>query len=270
MKFNLADFLFNTPLYKRVEIDSSDRSGKDFQEMFSIWGQIDIEGYNPEEKADTTFRIGHSLKNKDNNFRGKGGFSLFTVACKRYGTVFYYLIEWNVENSYLMKCGQYPSIADLHIGELSKYRKVISKEKLREFNRAIGLAANGVGIGSFVYLRRIFEDLINLAYDSAVKVNDDTIDEEIYNRARMDDRIKLLKNYLPNFLFSNREMYSILSSGIHELDESTCLSYFKPLKLGIEIILDEKLKEWEQNEKVKRASLEIKGIKRQLKEKQEE
>ena len=40
---------------------------------------------------------------------------------------------------------------------------------MREFTKAIGLAANGVGIGSFVYLRRIFENLVFQAFDEAKK-----------------------------------------------------------------------------------------------------
>jgi hypothetical protein len=55
-------------------------------------------------------------------------------------------------NGVLQKIGQYPSIADLAAGDLKKYRKVLGKDRLFEFNRAIGLAAHGVGIGAFVYL----------------------------------------------------------------------------------------------------------------------
>ena len=40
---------------------------------------------------------------------------------------------------------------------IKQYDKELRKPDLKEFTRAIGLAANGVGIGSFVYLRRIFE-----------------------------------------------------------------------------------------------------------------
>jgi hypothetical protein len=49
-----------------------------------------------------------------------------------------------------MKVGQYPSIANLHISRFKDFTKVISKEKIKEVTRGIGLAANGVGIGSFV------------------------------------------------------------------------------------------------------------------------
>ena len=139
-------------------------------------------------------------------------------------------------------------MADFHVSEIKKYNKVLSGEKSKEFTRAIGLAANGVGIGSFVYLRRIFEHLITEAY--ALCLAEGTVTEEIYSRSRMDQKIELLSSHLPQFLVENKRMYSILSLGIHELDEKTCLSYFDILRVGIEIILDEKLEMLQKKEKI--------------------
>ena len=59
----------------------------------------------------------------------------------------------------IIKVGQYPSVADMTIPEIKKYRKVLGSE-YRDYAKAIGLFANGIGIGSFVYLRRIIENLI--------------------------------------------------------------------------------------------------------------
>ena len=52
-------------------------------------------------------------------------------------------------------------MADISEAELRPYSKVLSAEEYRELTRAVGFtASHGVGIGSFVYLRRIFERLI--------------------------------------------------------------------------------------------------------------
>ena len=48
--------------------------------------------------------------------------------------------------------------------DIKKYAKVLCKDKYREFSKSIGLVDHGVGIVSFVYLRRIFEDLIETAH----------------------------------------------------------------------------------------------------------
>ena len=60
-------------------------------------------------------------------------------------------------------------------------------------------------------------------------------------KARMDDKIQMVKDYLPEFLVENRTLYAILSKGIHDLSEDECLQYFETVKIGIEQILDEKI-----------------------------
>ncbi|MEZ4843255.1 MAG: hypothetical protein R3A43_03275 [Bacteroidia bacterium] len=69
----------------------------------------------------------------------------------------------------------------------------------------------------------------------------------------MDEKIELLKSFLPNFLVKNKVLYGILSKGIHELKEQECLDIFPVVKLGVELILDEKLKQKEQEDKIKQA-----------------
>lgn len=51
----------------------------------------------------------------------------------------------------LKKIGQYPSVADFAVPQISKYKSVL-REQYREFTKAIGLFANGIGIGAYVYL----------------------------------------------------------------------------------------------------------------------
>jgi hypothetical protein len=65
-----------------------------------------------------------------------------------------------VRNKTLRKVGQYPSIADFELPKLDRFKEVIDAGQRRELGRAVGLHAHGVGIGSFVYLRRIFEFLV--------------------------------------------------------------------------------------------------------------
>ena len=59
-------------------------------------------------------------------------------------------------------------MADIEQGTIRNYRSVLDKDHYQELNRAIGLASHGVGIGSFVYLRRIFERLVEEAHSKAI------------------------------------------------------------------------------------------------------
>ena len=141
-------------------------------------------------------------------------------------------IVLTTDNS-MMKIGQYPSTADMTFPELDAYKNVISKEDRKELGTAIGLFANGVGAGSYVYLRRILERLVYQAKANA----GDTIDDEKFEQARVAERIKMLEGYLPEVLIKNTTIYGILSKGIHELSEEECLKYFPVVKECIYQIL---------------------------------
>ena len=251
MIFTIENFFFDTPIYTKIKIDNTNINEFNKLEKFGTT----IEGYNPKRKVQSTFVLSKTLTYSDNNIRANGGLAKLGINCKRYGDEFEYYILWDPHSQFLMKVGQYPSVAEFHIYEVKKYKKLLSDEKLKEFTRAIGLAANGAGIGSFVYLRRIFEDLISEAYTQALK--DSFVSQLEYQKARMEEKIQILSTYLPAFLVENRGLYSILSKGIHELDENTCLAHFDTLKVGIEIILDEKLEYLLKKEKIESAAKKL-------------
>lgn len=260
MNLTLSDFFFNVPIYTPIIVEE-----KNSEFLRQIFGErnVGFNGFNPNAKLDSTFQVVTNLLKYNDVFLENGGFNTLQVKCRRSDDVFQYYILWNPEKNLLIKVGQYPSVADFHISEIKVYSKLLPKEKLKEFTRAIGLAANGVGIGSFVYLRRIFEYLIFEAYNKAIL--DSAINEGDFQRSRMDAKIDLLHAYLPTFLTDNRGMYSILSLGIHELDDDTCLAHFDTLRVGIEIILDEKLEEFKRNEKMEFAKQKLAQLKQQIK-----
>ncbi|MCM3396804.1 hypothetical protein M3638_02985 [Oceanobacillus profundus] len=163
-----------------------------------------------------------------------------------------YHFYFKIESNELTKIGQYPSVADLELHKIKRYRSLL-KDDYRDFSKAIGLYSHGIGAGSYVYLRRIFENLINQQKDIALK-SDTSLSEIVFNKGRMDDKILYIKDFLPDLLVQNRNIYGILSKGIHELSESQCLDMFPKLELGIEIILDWKLAEKEKQEKESRFS----------------
>ena len=259
MPFDLEKFFFDTPIYTKINIDSSEITGAEFYALFFHGFQKDVEGYNPWRKVASTFTITRQLTYSDKSYMTNGGFGTVIISCKRYHDDFIFYIYWDADNKFIIKIGQYPTVADFHLGEVKQYNKVIPEEKLKELTRAIGLAANGVGIGSYVYLRRIFEYLISEAFKKAKSEN--AISEADYQKARMDEKISLLHSYLPTFLVENKSMYSIISLGIHELDEQTCLAHFDTLKVGIEIILDEQRKK----DKIEAAKQKLSALKGQIK-----
>jgi hypothetical protein len=172
---------------------------------------------------------------------------------------FYFRLEGRV----LSKVGQSPSMADIEQGHIQHYRPVLDRSHYQELNRALGLASHGVGIGSFVYLRRIFERLVEEAREEAAKSKD--WDDDAYQKSRMDGKILLLKDLLPEFLVEQRALYAIMSQGVHSLDEETCLAHFPVIRAGIELILDQNLAHDQQIRKMEEAKKKISQIQRQLK-----
>ena len=166
--------------------------------------------------------------------------------------------------TWIEKVGQYPSVADLQSVKLKRYRTVLAPEESRELRRAVGLAANGVGIGAFVYLRRIFERLIEEAHQIAR--HDVVWDEKRFLRSHTPEKIALLASHLPSFLVENKSLYSILSKGLHDLSEDECLQFFPITQHGIELILEERIATKEKNEKIEQTKKDIALLTQKIKE----
>ncbi|SFF39821.1 hypothetical protein [Spirosoma endophyticum] len=249
------NFLFQLPLYSKIKITSDNKDA--FVDLTNFKG--DLDAYNPTLKEKTTYKVvqypasGHFGSFEFHSWSRHGG---YVLECKRTSERIMIYVFWNFEESTFQKIGQYPSIADLHISKIKTYNKVLNKEQLKEFTRAIGLAANGVGIGSFVYLRRIFENLIEEAYQKA-KSDHPSLTEEDYHKLRMAEKIDFLKSYLPVFLSENKSLYSILSIGLHSLTEDDCLQHFEIVKVGIELILDEKVEKQQKEAKIEEAKKKL-------------
>lgn len=247
-------FFFELPLYARIKI--TEENTDDFEALISEDTRINY--YNPTLGENSTYEVSPMRNRTQQEFFRDGGWAYGRLRCVRTSEECVVFYNYDAESNVLTKVGQNPSIATFHIAQIKQYNKVLSKEKLKEFTRAIGLAANGVGIGSFVYLRRIFEGLIGEAHAKAQTQLG--WDEDQFGKSRMADRIELLQAHLPAFLVENKSLYGILSVGIHSLTEEDCLVYFDTVKVGIELILDEKLEAFEKQKKLEEARQKITAL----------
>lgn len=184
------------------------------------------------------------LLEKYNQFLVDNVFTVLEYTCSReesHHLTFVLLIEGDT----IQKIGQYPSYADIDLPQADIYRKELGRNYYNELKRAIGLYSCNVGIGSYVYLRRIVEKLILDALHLAI--NDGVITEEEFeldekkHQRRVEDKIKLLESYLPKPLVENKAVYGIISKGIHELDEDECIKYFPVVEALIRMCLDESI-----------------------------
>lgn len=162
------------------------------------------------------------------------------------------------------KIGQNPSLMDLNELNIKKYRKILNSEKYKELSKAIGLFSHGIGIGALIYLRRIFEHLIVKANKLAEDIEDDW-DSEKYKKIGIERKIKMLKDYLPEYMVKNKEIYSIMSEGIHNLNEEKAKEIFSVVKKGILLILEEEYSSREKKKILDQNSKDLNDLHSRLK-----
>jgi hypothetical protein len=240
---SLEQFLFEVPLYAPYHL------GTDRKLLDQFYGKAPkVDGYCIDCGRESTFKVrGASVPGGDPwiNLAKRHAFDAMMIECARneHHNVHYWFY---LRAMVVQTIGQYPSLADIANDETKVYRKLLSPEMAAEFHKAVGLAAHGVGVGSFVYLRRIFERLIEGRFHEFREAEGWGADA--FYKSRMEDKVLMLKKHLPEFLVANRKIYSILSIGIHELSEEACLGYFDVMRRSIIMILEDDRKAREERE----------------------
>ena len=238
---------------------------EDLSEVRSLYGRVKsargefgkaiVDGFCPFCTRDSAFRVdGISISNGTpwDYIKTRNAHDQFSISCTREDQhKITFFVE--VRSLKIQKIGQIPSVADIAIDEArQKFRSVLKGDNWAEFYKAIGLAAHGEGIGSFVYLRRVFERLIYHRFTD--HKDDEGWNEGDFRKLPMDKKIDFLRDFLPPYLVSAQKLYSIFSLGIHELDNEKCLLFFDIGKRSIIIILEEDLRIREAVEEKRRLS----------------
>src|SRR5262245_23823834 len=243
-------FLLNAPLYSRFRVEGPT---VELKKLFDrIPGHsIKFDGYCPYCEDRTTFKVESDavgVKEELESITKSKTTIYVSLNCARRNS---HVIMFHIlgMDGCIQKIGQYPSLADIANDESKTYTSVLDKEDSRELHKAIGLAAHGVSIGSYVYLRRVFEHLIRRRFEE--HKNDNNWSEEDFKKKRMAEKIEQLSPYLPSFLVNNKKIYSILSLGIHDLDEEACRDFFQVLFRSIVFILEEDKNAKEKEKKQK-------------------
>ena len=248
-----VEFYLKHSLYKSVTVTEGEERSAWLVQYFT--GSID--SYCPECGAHSIFERNPNLISYHLDEWIKDHLFELEFRCTRDRSHQLYF-QFQLKDRTLQKIGQFPSVATLNLYDVKKYSTALDKRYYHELTKAIGLAAHGIGVGSFVYLRRIFEYLIDQAHGEALASAG--WNDEQFQKSRMSEKIQLLSQWLPDFLVQNKSMYSILSKGIHELTEEECLAAFPIVKVGIEIILDARIHEMERKRKLEEAQKAIQGL----------
>lgn len=164
---------------------------------------------------------------------------------------------------FLIKVGQYPSLKDLQLFNTKKYRNILGKN-YADYTLALALYSDGVGAGSFVYLRRILEHFVEEVHTNCVNQCNEAVasgsgsafNEEEYKDLRFNEKINYLeqnfhKTIIPAELNDIRgNIYGVISKGIHESTEEECLQLFPFAKYIIDTFIEEKIQQKEKQERL--------------------
>lgn len=269
------ELLKGSPLYKSIKVSKDDLS----QLRDLVGGDtIKLDGYCPDCGKTTTFISSSTIrftpstsspeKSQEKVYEQfKESRRTFTREFKcardeKHHMVFLFIMQEGAgSEDRLIKVGQYPSPIDLQQLHNKEYQKkveeILDSEKAEEYKRAIMTYSHELGIGAFVYLRRIFESLVRNTYQR--NKNQLNIKED-FKKKDTKEQIKDLKELLPDVVNDNKHLYDVLSKGVHELSKSECLEYFDAVKGMVEYILDQiyhEIKDEEKKEQLERELNEI-------------
>lgn len=155
------------------------------------------------------------------------------------------IMIFDYDGKYITKIYQSFQNTLINDDEIKRFKKLklLDENDITELGKANKCKKLGLSVASFVYLRRIFENMLERIYErekSNIKIEKDLQ----FSNLLIKEKISLLKPYLPTLLNEKSsngkygELYKILSEGIHKLDENTCNSLFDFLTEIILLILE--------------------------------
>ena len=114
----------------------------------------------------------------------------------------------------------------------------------------------GASIASFVYLRRIYEHMVEKEYANLP----DTIKK---SNASFDEKMKAVDNKMhiipPELDSQKSKIYSVLSKGIHEYEEDECYELYPAMRTIIILMLESYLSDKESKQQLKEIEKTLKS-----------
>ena len=266
----LLNFVLSEPLYKTVEFDAK------WYSSFAGFSRMIYHDYCDYCSENSVFEWNYDLSfhdifcklaeyNKDSQspifrsitepYRNQPVFIdylFFCTGCKR---IHYYTLMF--KGNTVTKIGQYPSLSSKEEHEIQKYKRLkVIKKYYIELIRSVNAYSQHMGIASFVYLRRIYEHIIETEYSKLPN-------EEQNPKAKFDDKMKAVDNKLhiipPELDSQKSKIYSVLSKGIHEYEEDECYELYPAMKTIILLILENYLSDKESKQQLKEIEKTLKS-----------
>lgn len=159
----------------------------------------------------------------------------------------------------VQKVGQYPSTLEIFGDDFKAYDKLLESFDAKEDYRKSYISyCDAYYVAAFVYLRRVLEKIV----DSYTK------DKDLPDK-RFETRMDACKEeFDPEIRDTIKNLYSILSLGVHSLTEEQCREYYQYVKAIIEIQLEHIKSQRERKNKIEKNKNALLSIATSLSKKQ--
>lgn len=255
MQALLENLFTDIPPYKKVKISTSD-----YRSINKIEYEIKIDDFCENCNSEKVFTgYTHSAllnirscveyaKKNNNEFYKKLSEQIkeedtcahFMFKCAKCGEKHYFSILFTPD--FIVKCGQYPSYSTQNVKKVEKYKNIISKY-YPELTKSLNAYSQGMGVASFVYLRRILEWLV----DEKCLEEEKTLKKFVDKLKKVEKREKIIPD---DFSEIKNQIYSVLSKGVHEYTEEECLDMYDAVFFVIESILENELNKKEKKRRI--------------------
>jgi len=179
---------------------------------------------------------------------GNSYFEFSCVSCRKETHYFHVRQIVDEETIKLQKYGEFPR----KLLDRDKVLQKFFKEDSEYYEKAIICLANGYGIASFAYFRRILENNISRLLDLLLEDAESTDQNEeirnaigeLKNETPMSNKIKIANSALPQYLKPDGlnplgKLYQILSEGVHTYSDKECLQKAVGAKECIRFLIGE-------------------------------
>lgn len=160
-------------------------------------------------------------------------------------------LEIKKEKVVVQKIGQYPSMLDIFGDDFKEYEKTLNEfGGYDEYRKSFISYGEGYYVGAFVYLRRVLEKIVD-NYTKDLELTDNHFETRMNAcKDRFDSEIQdTLKN-----------LYGVLSFGVHSLSEDECKEYYQYVKAIIEIQLEHIKREKERKVKIEKNKAALSSV----------
>lgn len=170
-----------------------------------------------------------------------GSIITYCALCPSCNEPHYIMLNVSSDRQNVIKVGQYPTLLPEDYFKLADYRSVISEDDYPNLVNAINAHIHGLDAAGLLYMRRIYESLVNrlIAQFPDIQFRKKNSEQRI---PKFYEKLQALEKHgiliFPEELIDlKKSFYHFISEGVHEWSDDKCREYYDILFFSVLQIL---------------------------------